>query len=109
MLLEPYDASELKLRKPGEVLREIPTSYYSKRYIPLCDNLFTALRLSDSWEQYTGSTEESWEDFEESFANGIRTRMKDSFEIAKAIEEAQISKDRQKQTVCFHSFRMKAS
>ncbi len=104
MLLEPYDASELKLRKPGDVLREIPDSYYSKKFIPLCDNLFTALRLSDNWQQYTGQSEDYWLGFEDSFAKGIRTRMKQSFEISKVVEEGKISKQRQQQTVCFWGY-----
>ena len=104
MKLEPYDVSELKLRKPGEVLREIPDSYYSKEYIPLCDNFFTALRLSDSWAEYAQGSRDDWMTFDDSFAKSIRTRMRESFEISKQVEEWKISKERQKQTVCFWGY-----
>ncbi len=101
--MEPYDVSELKLRKPGEVLAEIPDSYYSKRFIPLCDNLLTALRLADSWKDYVGDRADR-EAFEESMVNGIKTRMNESFEISKVVEEEKISKERQKQTMCFWGY-----
>ena len=96
-----YDVSELKLRKPGEVLREIPDSYYAKRFIPLADNLFTALRLADSWNFYRG---EDYEVSDESFAEGIRNRISQSIEISKAVEEKRLSKERQKQTVAFWGY-----
>lgn len=102
-MMEPYDVSELKLRKPGEVLAEIPDSYYSKRFIPLCDNLLTALRLADSWKDYVGDRADR-EAFEESMVNGIKTRMNESFEISKVVEEEKISKERQKQTMCFWGY-----
>jgi hypothetical protein len=102
--MEPYDVSELKLRKPGEVLREIPDSYYSKRFIPLCENLFLALRLSDSWGDYIGEGDRDMETFEESMVRGIQTRMNESFEISKAVEEGKIPKERQKQSVCYWGY-----
>ncbi len=102
--MEPYDVSELKLRKPGEVLREIPDSYYSKRFIPLCENLFLALRLSDSWGDYIGEGDRDMDTFEASMVKGIETRMNESFEISKAVEEGKISKERQKQSVCYWGY-----
>ena len=102
-MLEPYDISELKLRKPGDVLREIPDSYYGKQFIPLCDNLFTALRLADTWEDYVGERSDR-EAFEKSMVSGIQTRMNESFEISKVVEEGKISKERQKQTICFWGY-----
>ncbi len=101
--MEPYDASELKLRAPGEVLREIPDSYYGKRFIPMCDNLLTALRLIDSWEDYLGDRNDR-EAFEESMTDSIENRMNQSFKISKVVEEGKISKERQKQTMCFWGY-----
>lgn len=101
--MEPYDIKELKLRKPGEVLREIPDSYYGKKFIPMCDNLLTALRLADSWAAYSGDRADR-EAFEESMVNGIQTRMNESFEISKIVEQGKISKERQKQTMCFWGY-----
>ena len=99
-MLDPYDISELKLRKPGDVLREIPDSYYGKPFIPMCDNLLTALRLADSWKDYKGPMSDR-QGLEEAFANTIENRMQESFEISKVVEQGKISKERQKQTMCF--------
>jgi hypothetical protein len=99
--MDLYDPSELKMRKPKEVLDEIPDSYYAKQFMPLADNLFTALRLADSWEFYRG---EDYELSDESFADGIRTRISQSIEISKAVEEERLSKERQKQTVAFWGY-----
>ncbi len=99
--MELYDINELKLRKPKEVLDEIPDSYYSKQFIPLADNLFTALRLSDSWEQYRGEDQEGWD---ESFSRTVRNRISQSIEISKAVTEGKVSKERQMQTVCMWGY-----
>ncbi|NVM53202.1 MAG: hypothetical protein HWN66_05825 [Candidatus Helarchaeota archaeon] len=98
--MEIYDLKELKLRKPGEVLAEIPDSYYSKRFIPLADNLFTALRLSDSWNQYVNERLIG----EESLETIIRTRIDESMETDKAIRAKRISKKRMQETVCFWGY-----
>ena len=102
-MLDPYDISELKLRKPGDVLREIPDSYYGKPFIPMCDNLLTALRLADSWKDYKGPMSDR-QGLEEAFANTIENRMQESFEISKVVEQGKISKERQQQTMCFWGY-----
>ena len=48
--MEGYELKELKLRPKGAVLNEIPDSYYAKKFIPLADNTFTALRLAENWK-----------------------------------------------------------
>jgi len=103
MTLEPYDINELKLRTLGEVIKEIPDTYYSKRFIPLCDNLLIALRLADSWKEYMGDRDARGP-IEDSLSRGIRTRMNESFEISDAVSGGKISKERQKQTVCFWGY-----
>ena len=98
--MEIYDLKELKLRRPGEVLAEIPDSYYSKKFIPLADNLFTALRLSDSWQQYVGERVGGHEELERT----IRARVDESMETDKAIKEKKISKKRMQETVCYWGY-----
>ncbi|MHA1275971.1 MAG: hypothetical protein ACTSQI_04605 [Candidatus Helarchaeota archaeon] len=100
-MLDLYDISELKLRPPKDVLDEIPDTYYSKQFIPLCDNLFTALRLADSWADYQGEEREGWE---QSFVDTVRNRIQESIEISKVVEENRLPKERQKQTVCFWGY-----
>ncbi|NVM53019.1 MAG: hypothetical protein HWN66_04900 [Candidatus Helarchaeota archaeon] len=101
--MEIYEMSELKLRKPGEVLREIPDHYYSKRFIPLCDNLFTALRLSDNWGQFAGRRSDIMS-FDDNFSKNVRNRLDDAFNTSKEENIVGISKERQKQTVSFWGY-----
>ena len=99
--MELYDINELKMRRPKEVLDEIPDSYYAKQFIPLANNLFTALRLAENWKYYRGK---DYDFGDESFAETIRNRISQSIEISKVVDEGKISKERQKQTVCLWGY-----
>ncbi|NVM30715.1 MAG: hypothetical protein HWN65_17880 [Candidatus Helarchaeota archaeon] len=66
--------SELKLRPRGEVLREIPDSYYAKRFIPLAENLFTSIRLMDDWKIYLNRLE----NLQDTMATGLRDQLDES-------------------------------
>ena len=94
--MEEYELSELKLRRPKEVLDEIPDHFYSKQFIPLADNLFTALRLSDSWESYRGEDSGEWD---KTFSRAVTNLITQSIEISKVVDAGKVSKERQKQTV----------
>ncbi|HUX98407.1 MAG TPA: hypothetical protein VMV49_02520 [Candidatus Deferrimicrobium sp.] len=96
--MEGYELKELKLRKKGEVLNEIPDEYYAKKFIPLSDNTFTALRLADDWKAY----ENQYEGFEEMIAKNVQIRLDESIKTSKAVQEGQIK--RLKETVCFWGY-----
>ncbi|MHA1649365.1 MAG: hypothetical protein ACTSYB_04145 [Candidatus Helarchaeota archaeon] len=96
--MQGYELKELKLRKKGEVLREIPDSYYAKQFIPLAENTFTALRLAENWKEYEGQ----YESFEESIAQNVKIRLDESIKTSKAAKEGKIT--RLKETVCFWGY-----
>jgi hypothetical protein len=96
--MEGYELKELKLRKKGEVLNEIPNEYYAKEFIPLSDNTFTALRLAGDWKAY----ESQYEGFEEMIARNVQIRLDESIKTAKAVQEGKIK--RLKETVCFWGY-----
>ena len=96
--LEGYELKELKLRKRGEVLREIPDTFYAKKFIPLAENTFTAMRLMDDWKAY----ELSFEDVEDQAAKSISVRLDESIKISEAVKNGKIT--RLKETVCFWGY-----
>jgi hypothetical protein len=96
--MEGYELKDLRLREKGEVLNEIPDSYYSKKFIPLSENTFTALRLAENWKAY----ESNYEGFEEQVAKSIKVRLDESIQTAKAVQEGKIK--RLKETVCFWGY-----
>ncbi|NVM30692.1 MAG: hypothetical protein HWN65_17765, partial [Candidatus Helarchaeota archaeon] len=55
-------------------MREIPDTFYAKKFIPLAENTFTAMRLMDDWKAY----ELSFEDVEDQAAKSISVRLDES-------------------------------
>ncbi len=98
--MQGYELKELKLRPKGEVLNEIPDSYYCKQFVPLSDNFFTALRLMGDWKDY----EKQYEDYEDFIGKNVKIRLDESINTTKAVQEGKIKKKRLKDTVCFWSF-----
>ena len=96
--LEGYELKELKLRRRGEVLREIPDSFYAKKFIPLAENTFMAMRLMDNWKMY----EYSFEEVEDQVAKNISIRLDESIKISEAVKSGKIK--RVKETVCFWGY-----
>ena len=72
--MQGYEMNELKLRPRGEVLREIPDSYYGKRFLPLAENLFTSIRLMDDWKIYLNRLE----NLQDTMATGLRDQLDES-------------------------------
>lgn len=91
--MQGYELKELKLRRKGEVLNEIPDSYYAKKFIPLAENTFTALRLVDNWKAY----ENQYEGFEDHIAQNLSIRLNETINTAQAVQEGKIT--RLKETV----------
>ena len=50
--MEGYELKDLKLRRRGEALNDIPDFVYAKRFVPLTEKFFTAIRLMDNWKSY---------------------------------------------------------
>ncbi|MHA1263681.1 MAG: hypothetical protein ACTSRS_00445 [Candidatus Helarchaeota archaeon] len=96
--MEGYELQELHLRRPGEVLNDIPDDYYAKKFIPLAKNTFTALRLIDTWKEY----ENQYEGFEEIVSKNVKIRLDESIKTSKAAAEGKI--ERLKETVCFWGY-----
>lgn len=96
--MQGYELKELKLRRPGEVLNEVPDNYYAKKFIPLTKNTFTALRLIDNWKEY----ESQIEGFENMISHNVGIRLDESIKTSKASQEGKI--DRPKETVAFWGF-----
>lgn len=96
--MEGYELKELKLRKPGEVLNEIPDNYYAKKFLPLAKNTFTALQLIEDWKEYG----KQYEGFEDIVAKNVQIRLNESIQTSKAAAEGKI--ERLKETVCFWGY-----
>ncbi len=96
--MEGYELKDLKLRRAGEVLREIPDKYYAKKFIPLSKNTFSALRLIDNWKGY----EQQYEGFEDIISRNVSIRLDESIKTSKAAQEGKIK--RLKETVTFWGY-----
>ncbi|NVM28002.1 MAG: hypothetical protein HWN65_04085 [Candidatus Helarchaeota archaeon] len=87
-MIEGYDLKELNLRRKGEVLAEIPDSFYAKKYLPLCDNVFTAIRLQENWKVY----QKRYEDVEEMIAKNLKIEFDEMMEATKAARDGKIKR-----------------
>jgi len=96
--LEGYELKELKLRRAGDVMNEIPDTYYAKKFIPLSKNTFNALRLIDNWKEY----EQQYEGFENMISKNVSVRLDESIKASKAAQEGRI--ERPKETVTFWGY-----
>lgn len=93
--MQGYELKDLKLRRKGEVLREIPETFYSKKFIPLAENLFTSLRLIDNWKEYA----EGYIEFEDAIAKIAKIRLDEAIKVSEAGDTGKIAKVRMKETV----------
>ncbi len=100
MPIEPYDAKELKLRSISEVMRDLPSEYKLKEYLPMSENALIALRLVKDFKMYEGRAESTLV-FAEYAKKMIETRWNETREVEKAIKDGRIPRNRKKHTIVY--------
>jgi len=99
--LDAYDLKEIKLRRRGDVLNEIPEHYYMKKFLPLTENTFTLLRLVESWKIYE---KRYTEELADQVARAMKTRLDESFEASRSDQGREVKLERERETVCFWGY-----